>query len=799
MFRNNIKIALRNLLKQKLFSAINIFGLAIGLAGSLLITVFVWNELSYESVHENADDIYRIAVQFGKSDESMIMAGAMPALGPAAKSELPEVEEFTRIVLDRAAPIILGDQKFDEKKFFFADGSILDVFNIDILKKVDNSPLSDPFDILLSQSIAEKYFGEREPIGQTLRYRDQTLKITGVYEDIRGNTQIKPELIASYKTKEIVFPSSNEWGNFGQDITYLLLNTNMSAKQLEERLTTLLVKNTSEQFGEMIRIVPEHFPDVYLNSIAIGDLINHGNKSYVYLFTTVALFVLIIASLNFINLSTARSFRRSREVGIKKVLGAQRKSLIFQFLAEALVLTFIALFLGILLFEFFYPILTGYLEVQIGFEYLKTFEFYLIIVGVFLTVGLLSGLYPAFYLTRFNPIKTVKNEVESKPGGVGFRKVLVVSQFAISILLIFGTIVIYQQLDYMKSYDIGLDRDNVVIVNYSPKAENADIRYETLKTKLLASNDIKNVSGVYTLPGLSSVEKQTLRLKDTPESDQKVMRFNGVDFSFLQTFGLELIAGRDFDKSFSTDQKEAVIINETAVKEFGMNNEEIVGKQVIIPGANNEQSLVTVIGVVKDFNVESLHKGIEPVVLYINPQRFYAVAIKIAPNVSSTALSYIVDTWENVIPNEDFSYSFLDDKYNALYSTEDKIFQVFTIFSLLAIYIAALGLLGLTSFTAEQRRKEIGIRKVLGSNVIGIVRLLSMEYLRLIIISSVIALPFSYYLLNKWLSDFAYRAAISWIPFAAALVLVATVSFVTISSQAFRAASANPIDSIKYE
>lgn len=799
MWKQSLKIAIRNLFKQKLFTAINIFGLAIGLAGSLLISVFVWNELSYESMHDKADDIYRIAVQFGTTGDAMILSGAMPALGPAAKEELPEVEEFTRVVLDRNAPIVHNENEFTESKFFLADPSILELFNINVIEKVDDSPLSDPFDLIISQSAVEKYFGNENPIGRVLQYRDQSLKITGIFEDVLGNTQINPEFITSYKTKEIVFPSGSEWGNFGQDNTYLLLNTNLSVHELNEKLTSIVIKNTSQQFADMIKLIPEHFPGIYLNSETRGDLIPHGNKSYVYLFSTIALFVLFIASLNFINLSTARSFRRAKEVGIKKVLGAARRQLVVQFLAESILVTLIALGFGLILFEIFYPVLTDFLGIQVGIAHLRTVEFYLLVVAVFIIVALLSGIYPALFLTRFNPLKTIKGEAGKVNRGFGFRKVLVVAQFAISILLIFGTTVIFQQLNYMRDYDIGIEKTDVVIINYSPQEEGAEVKYETFKNKLLGSNDVKSVSGVYTLPGLNSMEKQTIRLKEESKENQKVMRFNGVDFSFINTFNINLLEGRDFDKEFSTDRNSAVILNERAAEEFGMSAGEIVGRQVLIPSPENEEALATVIGVADNFHIESLHKTLEPVVLYINPLRFHAVAVKISPQSKEQTLSYVESTWNEIFPNEEIYYSYLDEKYAALYSSEEKIYQVFTIFSFLAIYIAALGLLGLSSFSAEQRKKEIGIRKVLGSSVKGIVGLLSMDYLKLVLVSAVIGLPVSFYLMNIWLSDFAYRIEITWVPFALSLVLSLIISLATVSSQAMRAATINPVDSIKYE
>lgn len=797
MFTKNFKIAVRNLFKQKLFTSINVFGLAIGFAGSLLISVFVWNELSYESMHENADNIYRIAVQFGKTDESMILAGAMPGLGPAAKSELPEVEDYVRIYPDSKAQVKISDNEFEESKFFFADESIFNLFTIKVISEVDDAPLSDPSDIMLSESNAIKYFGTVTVIGKIIYYRGHALKVTGVYEDVLGNTQINPGIIASYKTKEVLFPVTNQWGSFGQDLTYLLLNNKVTEEELENKLTALLVKNTSQQMADMLRLIPEHFSSIHLNSNAIGDLIPHGNKSYVYLFSTIALFVLFIASLNFINLSTARSFNRAKEVGIKKVLGAKRNHLVYQFLTESLLVTFLALIIGILLFEIFHPLLTRYLDIQIGINHLKSVEFYAIVFTIFLTVGLFSGLYPAFYLTRFNPIRTVKNDIMKSYKGIGFRKGLVVVQFIISILLIFGTTVIFQQINYMQNHDIGMNKENIVLLNFSPNSENSEEKYEILKTKLLSSNTIRDVSAAYTLPGLSNIEKGTIKLKDDIESKQVLMRFNGVDYNFINTFGLILLDGRNFSKEYSTDKGHSIILNESAVKTLGV--KDIIGKQFVVPSQGAKEKIATVIGVIKDFNLESLHKEIEPIVLYINPKKFYAVAVKINPGNNQAVVNYIEQTWKEILPEQEFSYSFFEDKYNSLYSSEGKISRLFTIFSFLAVYIASLGLLGLTSFAAEQRKKEIGIRKVLGSSVKGIVVLLTKKYLKLVFIASIISLPLAYYLMNKWLQDFAYRIEISWFVFVLSVLVALLIALSTVSIQAIKAASSDPIKSIRYE
>lgn len=792
MFWQHLKISIRKLLAQKLFTSINIFGLAVGFAGSLLISVFIWNEISYESMHENRKNIYRVAVQFGKEDESMILPGAMPALGPAAKAELPEVKDFARIIPDRNATIKVGDTEFEGNKLFIADPSIFNLFTIEVTNKANESPLADPFDVLLAESTAKKYFGRTDVIGETVEYKGHMMQVTGIYNDVTGNTQINPALIVSYKSQEILNPDRNQWGTFGQDFTYLLLNQKMSAASLEEKIRTLFIEHSSPQIAEMLRFIPEYFLGIHLNSNALGDIVNHGNKSYVYLFATVALFVLLVASLNFINLSTARWVSRMKEVGIKKVLGAQRRQLVSQFLTESLLVTFLALALGIIIYELFYPVLNRFLEISVGINYLKSAEFYTIIGVTFLVVGLLSSLYPAFYLTGFDPGKAVKSVLGKTKSRSGLRHGMVVTQFVISILLIFGTTVIYRQLVYMQNYNIGIDTKNIVLLNYSPTAENADRTYEILKSRLLSSADVVSVSGAHSLPGLHNIEKRSVRLEDEAESENRLVRYSGVDYSFLKTFGLNLIAGRNFSKEYGTDADQAVILNEAAAKLLGEEN--IIGKQI-----GSDESFSTVIGVVRDFNIESLRTGITPLILYINPVRFYSVAVKISSGDVPQTLAHIKSVWSSVVPDQQFHYTFLEDTYNALYASEAKTSRLFGLFAVLALFIASLGLFGLASFTAERRRKEVGIRKVLGSTVSGVVRLITQDYLKMVIIAFVIAMPVSYYLMSRWLENFAYRAEIPWWMFGLSGGIALVVTIGTVSYHAIRSASINPADTLRYE
>ncbi len=799
MLKNYFKIAIRNLHKQKLFTTINIFGLAIGLAGSLIIAVFVWNQLSYESMHKKSDRIYRIAAQFGKGDQGMMLAGAMRPLGPALKSELSEVEDYTRLRFNDNAKIIIDNDEKIVPRLFLSDASIFNLFDLKIIKGNYKVSLNEVNTAFISEAFAKNLFGNVNSINKTILYNDTTpIKIAGVYKNVKGNTQIYADLIISYKTLEAIDKQENSWGSFGQDLTYVLLNKEVPIPQLKKEVQAVLEKNTSPQFGQMVQLLPEKLTDIYLTSQTRGDLVEHGNMNYVYVFSSIAVLVLLIACLNFINLSTARSIKRAKEIGIKKLLGAAKTQLIKQFFTESFLLTFVSLIIGLLLFEIFYPLLNKFLEIDLTISYLQTTDFYLIIIVIFFTVAIFSGLYPAFYITHFNPLLTVKGIEKIQSNKMGFRKILVVIQFVISIFLIFGTTVIFQQLNYVKNGDLGFDKENIILVHYSPHYENAVTRYETFKTKLLSESSILGVSGAYTLPGINNNEQRTIRVKGATDDEQKVMRSIGVDFGFTETMKMKVIAGRSFSKKFSTDATSSVILNQTAVKELGLKNP--IGTEVVVPqGENNSSAYSQIIGVVSDFHIESFKKEIEPVVLYINPERFYTIAVRIDKRNTKTAIAKVAGIWNQIFPEEEFNYQFLVDKYKGLYSAEDKISHIFTIFAFLAVYIASLGLLGLSSFSAEQRRKEIGIRKVLGSSVSEIINLLTKDYLKLIVISSVIALPLSFYLMNVWLSDFAYRIQISWIPFVLAVLISIIISLLTISSQAVKAALTNPIKSLRYE
>lgn len=799
MFKNYLKIALRSLFKNKIFSLINIFGLSVGMAGSLLILVYVFNELGYESMHEKKDNIYKIAIEFGSGNSAMKMAGVMPALSEAVLNEVPEIKDAARIKLMDEASVKFEETEGKEKKIFFTDPSFFNIFTLKILKGNPAKDFNEPFKIMLSASAANKYFGSVEPVEKTLIIsQTHSFKVAGIFDDMESNTSLKTDFIASYKSIERINPPAHQWGSFGEDHTYLFANSSVDIADLQKKVQQTLIKNTNEQFAQMFNIIVIPFNEIYFHSGLMGDLGSKGNKDYVYLFSGISFLVLLIACLNFINLSTAKSLKRAKEVGVRKVLGANRRSLIKQFLSESLLITLAAAGLSLILFEYLSPLLNSFLNSQLNTVHLKAAQFYLIFFSIIVFVGVAAGAYPAFYLSKFNPVTVMRSKASTGKMKLGFRRILVVFQFGITIILIFCTLIIKEQVDYMQEGDLGFSKENILMISLPAGKENSETQYESLKNNLLKKPFIEEVAAAYTFPGVTSNEQQTVRTPGMADNENIVMRSIGVDYNYVKALGIKITEGRNFSKDFSTDKDEAVMLNNSAVNKLGIKNP--VGKELMIPGGKDSGfRSVKIIGVVNDFHVQSMHQQIDPVFFYINPKRFYHAAIKFSGENSEQAVSYVQEEYARIFPAEEFSYSFLDDLYKSLYTSEEKINSIFIIFSLFGIFIASLGLAGLSAFSAEQRTKEICVRKILGATVAVIIAMLSKDYLKLVIIASVIAFPAAYFIAEKWLEDFAYRISIGFTPFAAAFLFSFVIAMATIFFRALKAATANPVKSLRYE
>jgi len=798
MLKNYLKVALRNLSRTKIFSLINITGLAIGMAGTLMILMYVTNELSYENFHKNRKQIYRVSVEFGEKDNTMRFAAVMPALAPALVEEVPEVINAVRFERDEHALLEYEERKFNEQNFFFADPSVFEIFSFSMIKGSRQTALNDPFSTVITERAAQKYFGDEEPVGKSMIYNQKyPLNITGVIKNLPANTHLKCDFLVSYSSLETLGKTPEKpWNVFGDTYTYLLLKKGTSPSNLEQQIHNLLEKNTSESFAETIQFGLMKLSDIHLKSEVIVDLAPRGNLAYVYVFSSVALLVLLIACFNFMNLSTARSLKRIKEVGMRKVLGARRSQLVKQFLGESLVITLLSVFFAFVLFEILYPRLNDFLENSLSTGQQNFQYVFILIPAVVLVVGLLAGSYPAFYLSRYQPVQALTDRYAPLSSRSVFRKILVIAQFAMAVILIIGTTVIYKQLDFMKNSDLGFKKQNVVLVNFRPRHPQFKGKYSVMLDQFRQYSHVLSAAGAYTIPGRFSKETKTIQRKVETGIQQFSIQAISVDFDYVDAMGMEIIQGRNFSEEILTDGERGMLLNQEAVRQ--MNLAEPLGEKFIVPGRGGQREM-TVIGVVKDFHVYTLKKKIEPLMLYIHPDYFYTVAVRIRPEDTQGTLAFLEKTWKDIFPDSSFHYTFLEDAYHSLYTSEEKISQLLSLFSGLAVFVACLGLFGLASYMTEQRHKEIGIRKVLGAGVSGLVGLLSKDFTKSVLIANVFAWPVAYYARNRWLQNYAYRINLGVWMFVGAGLLVLAIALLTVSFQSIKAALANPVESLRYE
>jgi len=798
MLKNYIKIAFRNIKRHKGYSFINIFGLATGMTVCLLMLMYVVNEISYDNFHEKGDRIYRVLTDWGKEGSQMKFAGTMPAIAPALNSEIPEVEVAAR-VKHNAEMIVLNskNEKIKESNIFHADPEVFEIFSWKFLKGDEASALKDPFSIVITLKIAKKYFDNDEPLGRTLNIDDRLYKITGVLKDFPANTHLECEILVSYSTFHSLgnYPEQ-PWAQWGDDLTYFVLRENAQLDRVADKLNVLLNQNAGKWITDKMDLVLQPLSDIHWDAESRGDIGVKGNLVYVYLFLSAAILVLIIACFNFMNLSTSKYLDRMKEVGVRKVVGANRPQLIKQFLIESLLVAFVSMILGIFFFNILRSSLYSYLDITFvlgtsHFQYL-----YGMIVLMIIIVGLMAGSYPAWFMSKFHPVDIMYKSIMRGSHKLSFRNVLVVLQFAISIILILGTIVIYQQINFMKYTDLGFDKEDVVLSYFPFTNSQAKEKYSVLKNEFLKHQSVIDVTGVYTVPGINSQFNMGVRKKSAGDEDYMTIQALPADFGFVKSMGLEIIDGRDFSEEYSLDGRESVILNETAVKMFRF--EAPIGEKLLVPG-NNELKEVTVIGVVKDFHVKSMHNEISPMMIHIHPKMFFLMAIKIKPENSKATLPYLGNVWKTVLGEEEFNYRYMKDAYFSFYAAEEKTGKLISIFTILALFISCLGLFGLASFMTSKKVKEIGIRKVLGATVRGIAVLYSKEFTKWVTISNIVAWPIAYYLISMWLKNFAYKIGMTPIPFILSGVAALFIALVTVSFHAIRAAMTNPVDSLRSE
>ncbi len=799
MLKNYFKIAFRNIFKNKVYSFINIFGLAIGLAGFILISILIKNELSYDSFNKNADRIYRVVeIQNQENIGKLKIAVTMGPLAPALKEYFPDVEYSARIVPSPPLFCKSGDKGFYEENISFADPSIFNILTIPFIEGNPETALASPFSIVLTQSIANKYFGEQDPLGKTIRINSifgaADYKVTGLIKDYPENSHIYFNMLGSYSTMEHYVSWLKKWDT-NTLATYVLLRKGTSATKIDKQfpafINHFIPPDTKTGEKSDLQMYLQSLKDIHLySSDIVYQTYNHnqGSISTVYIFSAIALFILLIACINFMNLATARSAKRIKEIGMRKVLGSTRKSLVYQFIGEAILISLIALLISLLIAELTMPYFKNIFGGKIIFSYEDSIVFMMQLVGITLAVGIISGSYPALFLSKFEPAESLKGTMSGKLKGSLLRKVLVVLQFSIAISLIICTGVVSNQMSYIKNKNLGFNKEHVL---YLPiRSKDTRDKINLLKSELSKNTNIVNVSASSGLFGASGSEG-TETVAGTNNQLRMMMRRSFVGFDYIKTMQMKIVEGRDFSLDHPMDSTSSVIINETAAKKFGWKNP--LGKQF------EGNPVKTVIGVVKDFNFFSLHSKIGPLIMSIQPDEFNYLVMRIKPDDISATVNYVEKTWKEIVPGRPFDYSFLDQHFDDIYKSDQRTGDMFGFFSFLAIFIACLGLFGLAAYTAEQRTKEIGVRKVLGSSVSGIVLLLSKDFLKLVLIAGIIAVPVSYYAMNSWLQDFAYHAGIEPWTFIAAAILAFLIAFITISFQAIKAATANPVKSIRYE
>jgi len=809
MFRSYLKIALRNLLRHKGYFFINILGLAIGISACILIMLFVQDELGYDQFHANKDRIYRVTRNWFNSDGtvSLHLARIAPPIGPLLANDYPAgIEKMVRIRSDYNTLLKVGDDHFIEDRFLWAGEAFFEIFSFPLLRGDPATVLSKPNTVVLTRSTAEKLFGGIDAsIGKIINYEGENdLIVTGVAEDSPHNSHFKFDYLGSLKTLIQKWGSdffATNWGrnNYG---TYLLFAENFSADNLRAQIPGFLDRHLTqrslEERGRAPTVQPskttmlhlQKLMDIHLHSHLNSEWEANGDITNIYLFTAIAFFILLIACINFMNLATARSSRRIKEIGMRKVLGAQRRQLVYQFLGESIFMSLVAMLAAVILVE----IATPYFNQFAGKDLRLNFDSVIYLVGLLILVSFLAGSYPAFYLSRFRPITVIRDISTFSSGRSFFRTTLVIFQFTISISLIICMGIIHSQIEYWLNKDLGYKKDHLVLLRSS-----AEIRenLSSVKAQLLQNPNILAVAGSRLVPTNHLLNSWGGRRLDgeEPQPLQFRLAVQECDYDFLDTYQIPLVAGRYFSQEYGTDDSSAYILNESAVQELGWGDpQNAIGRELEYGGRRGR-----IVGVVKNFHFESLRNEIVPIIFLITKDSNYTISVRIRPENVQATLGFLENIWSRLRSQYPFEYRFLDQQYHDLYQSEIRLGDVFAIFSVLAIFIACLGLLGLASFTAEQKTKEIGIRKVLGASVIRIVALLTKEFSKWILIANLIAWPVTWYGMQQWLQDFAYRIDMGiWI-FVISALLALAVAILTVSYQAIRAAMANPIDVLHYE
>ncbi len=807
MIKSYLLIAIRNMNRYKFISFINLFGLTVGITCCLLISLYIVNELSYDKYNKNANNIYRVERTFRNAETgalSLELGAVAPPIGPLLQNDFKDIKAITSVLPTGNTSVRYQDKIFNEPNVYFIDDNFFKVFDATVIRGNPNSALSEPNSVMLTEEMAKKYFGNEDPMDKMVKLDQQiTCKVTGIYKPLPANAHLHPDVMLSFATLKdsAVYGERNLQTNWGNNsfYDYLLLPPHYDAKKLEAQFPQFLnrhVPHEGDKFqpSRWTSLSLRKLTDIHLYSHKDSEIEENGDIKRVYIFSAIALFILLIACINYMNLSTARSALRAKEIGVRKVIGAGKGELVAQFLSESVLICTVATSLSFFLTWAVLPLINSLTGGSFSIYSLLTPSVLLPSLAVPFVVGILSGIYPALFLSSFQPVKVLKGVLKVDKGNLSFRKVLVVTQFAISIILIISTAVVIRQLQYMQNKSLGFNKDQIVTLN-----DNAGLNksFLSFKAALLSNVNVKEVARSSRIPSGRLLDSQGSQISNgnTLAPTKADIKNVQADESFIPAYKIHVVAGSNFSKPDGMDTS-SFIINEAAVRALGLHsNEDAIGKPFMYGDRKGE-----IIGVINDFNFESLHQQIIPLVLLTStvPNGYNRISIKVSGNIPS-AVAHIEKTWKTYLPETPFDYTFLDDRFADLYRAERQQEAIFSIFAGIAIFIACLGLFGLSAFTITQRVKEIGIRKVLGASIGSIAVLLSKEFLRLVAIAAVIAFPVAWYAMHNWLQEFAYQTTISWWMFVFAGIVAIAIALFTVSFQAIKAALANPVKSLRTE
>jgi putative ABC transport system permease protein len=794
MFKNYLKTTFRNTTRHRGYSFINIAGLAIALACVILILLWVQHELSYDRFHEKADNIFMVL----RGEEETIMAPTCYLLAPALVAELPEIVNATRFAQTPETEKVLfrsGEKAFEEN-IGFADSHFFEIFSFPFLKGTPESALEGPTSIVITEKTARKYFGNQEAFGQSIQMFlfgvKMPMSIAGIIKDIPSNSHIDCDIFITFHTMRSLGINLEKWGN-QMPRTYILTRDNSAVEDLASKITACEIRNRPDEDLEKLFYSLLPLKNIHLQAENIKFFSTTGNSKYVYIFTVIAFIILLIACVNYTNLSMAFSLKRAKEIGVRKVVGANRRMLIKQLLGETIILSFLALLLAVLLAQFFMPAFNQLSGKSLTIHY---FDIRFLIGAVLIAffTGILSGYYPALFLSSFQPAKILKAKSSLALKGMALRKGLVVFQFSLSIILIISTIIVFNQLLFIKNSDIGYDREHILCVRI---ASDMSGTYDVLKNELLKNPDILGVSRAEPLDANVITNTDSVKWRGKEENKTQYFRVLRADYDLVSTYDIKMAEGRFYSPEFPADTAGSYVINEAAAKVMEL--ESPVGEEISL--WDNKGSII---GVVSDFHFGSFHQSIEPLLIILPSKKLQnlylrLLSIRFRSGTLSGSMKYVEDKWKAINPDMPYDYYFLNDALNTQYKAEQRMGILFRYFTILAIFIACLGLYGLTSISAEQKIKEIGIRKVLGASASNITVMLSKEFIKWVVLANFIAWPVAWYAMNKWLQNFAYRIHTGWGTFCLAGALALCTALFTVSFQAFRAARANPVESLRYE